>query len=152
MLLAVLGIEVALLAAVTGWWLGLATDAPDGAPRYGLIALAGATMGAQSAMTRAIGVPVATTYITGTWTTVSAAAGALLRRRATGEPGPPERTLTLQALVVAVYLVTAAGAALAYRFLGAAVTALPLGMLALVAVAALRRSGVIGRRPDAERR
>ncbi|WP_169747814.1 DUF1275 family protein [Pseudonocardia acaciae] len=132
MLLAVVAVEVVLMAAFAGWWLWLRVDAPDGAAGYGLIALAGTTMGAQSAMTRSLGVAVSTTYITGTWTTVSASIGPLLARRA-------DRSLKLQALVVTAYLATAAATGLAYRFLAAAATFLPLAILALVLIAAATR-------------
>lgn len=126
-------IEIGMTAALAGWWLGVGVGAPAGAARYGLIALAGATMGAQSGLTRSLAVPVATTYITGTWTGVSAGVATLLRRRAS--QGAGGRSLALQALVVVSYLAAAAGSAVAYRFIGAAATAVPLAVLVLLAVA-----------------
>jgi uncharacterized membrane protein YoaK (UPF0700 family) len=135
-------IEIGMIAAFTGWWLRLGVAEPTGAARYGLIALAGTTMGAQSGITRSLRVPVATTYITGTWTTVSMGAAALLRRHAAGGSGAGESSLRLQAFVVAAYLAAAAGAAVAFRFLGAAATAVPLAVLVLLgAVGCIVRAG-----------
>ncbi|MBO0875643.1 MAG: DUF1275 domain-containing protein, partial [Pseudonocardia sp.] len=36
-------VEIGMIAALTGWWLGLGVGEPAGPARYGLIALAGAT-------------------------------------------------------------------------------------------------------------
>ncbi|MEU5725635.1 YoaK family protein [Micromonospora sp. NPDC047738] len=73
-------IEVCLLVATAVWW-NLLTGRPTGAPRYGLIALAGTAMGMQSAIAARLRLPgVTTTYITGTWTGLSMGIGELLRR------------------------------------------------------------------------
>src|SRR5207302_9163235 len=73
--------EVGLLAALLGWWTA-AGSSPTGAVRDGLIAVAGTAMGVQSAAVARLGVPgVATTYITGTWTGITAGAATWLRRR-----------------------------------------------------------------------
>lgn len=131
----VIAAEIAMTAALCGWWLRGGVDAPVGAVRYGLITLFGATMGAQSSMIRLLDVPVSTTYITGTWTALSAAAARYVRRPLPGKPRTGNEGHAVQALVVTAYLVTAYGAALAYTFLGATATAIPLGILVLVAMA-----------------
>ncbi|MGB8960622.1 MAG: YoaK family protein [Pseudonocardiaceae bacterium] len=131
----VVAAEIAMTAAVCGWWLQVGADAPVGAARYGLIALFGATMGAQSSMIRLLDVPVSTTYITGTWTALSAAATRYVRKPIPGRPRTGNGGHAVQALVVTAYCVTAYGAALAYTFLGGTATAIPLGILVLVAVA-----------------
>jgi uncharacterized membrane protein YoaK (UPF0700 family) len=120
----VLGVEVALLAALSGWWLAIGVAIPAGAARYGLIVLAGLGMGAQSALVRALDVPVSTTYITGTWTGL--AAGVAAREAASAR--------SLRLAVVATYLVAACLGALAHRGLGAA-AAIPPSVLALVLLA-----------------
>jgi uncharacterized membrane protein YoaK (UPF0700 family) len=138
----VLVVETALVAAWCGWWLVLGSPTPDGPARYGLIGLAGAAMGVQSALVRQLGVSVTTTYITGTWTALSTWTGARLRGRAAEPPGASRR---LQAIVVVVYLGTACGAGFAHSRVGAAATAIPLGLLVLVAASWLtapaRRGG-----------
>jgi uncharacterized membrane protein YoaK (UPF0700 family) len=144
-LVAALAGEAALLAALCGWWLSTGLAHPVGATRYGLVALAGATMGAQSGLVRALGVRVATTYITGTWTALSSGVAARLRRGPSAEPSAG-RSHTLNALVVATYLATAFGAALAYTRLGAIAAALPLGIVLLVQVAVRVGSGRAARR------
>lgn len=136
-LLAVASGEVVLMATLCGWWLSSGGSAPTGALRYGLIALAGTSMGAQSGMVRHLDVPVTTTYITGTWTALSAGVGNRLRRGRHDSARSDGRSLALQALVVGTYLSTAFGAATAYLSLGAAATFLPLGLL-VAAVAVLR--------------
>jgi uncharacterized membrane protein YoaK (UPF0700 family) len=137
---AVLGVEAVLLTALCGGWLAAGAGHPAGAVRYALIGLAGATMGVQSAVVRTLGVPVATTYITGTWTALSAGVGARLRRRPDDRD---DRSLAVQAVVVVTYLGTACGAALAYTRIAGAATLLPLGLVLLVHVVAGAR------RPDA---
>jgi uncharacterized membrane protein YoaK (UPF0700 family) len=134
--LAVLTAEIAAVAALCGWWLAASAHAPTGGVRYGLIALAGLTMGWQSGLTNALKVPVSTTYITGTWTSVSAAAGQLLRGRTPQEQGTGRDHL-LRAGVVAAYFATAYLAALAYTRVFGAATAIPLGLLVVVLVLVL---------------
>jgi uncharacterized membrane protein YoaK (UPF0700 family) len=127
---AVLGAEAVLLATLCGWWLAAGAAHPGGALRYALIALGGATMGVQSAVVGRLGVPVATTYITGTWTALSAEIGARLRNAPRAEPGG--RALAVQILVVGTYLATACGAALAWAHLAGAAMLLPLALILLV--------------------
>ncbi|MGB8995910.1 MAG: DUF1275 family protein, partial [Pseudonocardiaceae bacterium] len=74
-------------------------------------------------------------YITGTWTALSAAATRYVRKPIPGRPRAGNGGHAVQALVVTAYCVTAYGAALAYTFLGGTATAIPLGILVLVAVA-----------------
>lgn len=129
--------EVILVVMLCGWWLGFGADAPDGALRYGLIGLAGATMGVQSGLMGLLDVPVSTTYLTGTWTSLSAGVARNLRGR--GVPtGASEmahgQALVVQASVVGAYLAAAFGAALAYRHIGAAASLIPLGVLLCVVV------------------
>jgi uncharacterized membrane protein YoaK (UPF0700 family) len=125
----VLAAETALIGAWCGWWLALGETAPDGPARYGLVGLAGAAMGTQSSLVRSLGVPVTTTYITGTWTALSAGTGARFRNPAAKPRGTSRR---LQVLVVAVYLGTACGAGFAHFRIGAPAAAIPLGLLVLV--------------------
>ncbi len=137
----VLAAEIAAVAVLCGWWLASSQHAPDGGTRYGLIALAGLTMGWQSGLANALKVPVSTTYITGTWTSVSSAAGRLLRGRVPDESPVSGRDELLRALVVAAYFATAFIAALAYTRVFGAATAIPLGVLVVVLVLTARVSG-----------
>jgi uncharacterized membrane protein YoaK (UPF0700 family) len=130
--LIVLAAEMVAVAALCAWWLASSVHAPTGGLRYGLIALAGLTMGCQSGLTNALEVPVSTTYITGTWTAVSAAAGQLFRGRVPQELRAGRRDHLLRVGVVVAYLATAYVAALAYVRLFGAATLIPLGLLALV--------------------
>ncbi len=137
--LAVVAVESALLGGLCGGWIGLGVPAPAGAARYGLVALAGVAMGTQSAMVRSLNVPVSTTYITGTWTALSAGVAARLRRSSGTEAADPPPSHALQSLVVTAYLATAAAAALAYTTLDALAAAIPVAaLLLLLAVTALR--------------
>jgi uncharacterized membrane protein YoaK (UPF0700 family) len=129
--------ELGLLAALLGWWL-VAGSTPRGAVQDGLIALAGTAMGVQSAAFARVAVPgVATTYITGTWTGVSAGVARWLRRR---QPDPsvgnqPQRGL--QTAVIVVYLGGAIAGGFARDGWGPPAAAVPLAVLAgVVAVAA----------------
>ncbi len=132
--------EVILITTLCGWWLGFGADSPDGALRYGLIALAGATMGLQSGLMGLLDVPVSTTYLTGTWTSLSAGAARSLRGRRlpTGASEAAHgQALVVQAIVVSTYVATAMGAALAYRHIGATASLIPLGVLLCVIVGAV---------------
>jgi uncharacterized membrane protein YoaK (UPF0700 family) len=136
--------EVALLAALLGWWI-VAGSGPTGAVRDGLIALAGTAMGVQSAAVARLGVPgVATTYITGTWTGITAGVATWLRQhpgvrrgrtgavsRPAGEEDPTVQR-GLQVAVVLVYLGGAIASGFARDAWGAAAAAVPLGILACV--------------------
>jgi uncharacterized membrane protein YoaK (UPF0700 family) len=140
----VLAAEVALLAVWSGWWNSTGVAAPHGATRYGLVALAGAAMGAQSGLVRHLDVPVSTTYITGTWTALSAGVAGRVGRRSSSAtpPGdadpevPGDRRLALWALVVSAYGATAYASGLADHHLGAVATFIPLAMSVLVLLAA----------------
>jgi uncharacterized membrane protein YoaK (UPF0700 family) len=135
--------EATLLAGLLGWWL-VAGSEPTGAWRDGLIAVAGTAMGVQSAAVAGLGVPgVTTTYITGTWTGITAGVATWLRRRPlvrrdrtgavsqpAGESGPKGRGL--QVAVVLVYLGGAIASGFASDAWGAAAAAVPLGILACV--------------------
>lgn len=77
-----------------------------------------------------LGVPVTTTYITGTWVAISAGTAALARGRAAKVPTRQRRT---QVLVVVAYLATACLAgAVAHATAPGVATAVPLGLMALV--------------------
>jgi uncharacterized membrane protein YoaK (UPF0700 family) len=132
--------ELGLLAALLTWWSATGST-PRGATQDGLIALAGTAMGVQSAAVARLAVPgVATTYITGTWTGISAGVADWLRRRAR-DPSPGDRPHRgLQVLVVVVYLGGAIAGGFAHDGWGPAAAAIPLGVLAVVvaAVAAKR--------------
>jgi uncharacterized membrane protein YoaK (UPF0700 family) len=132
--------ELGLLAALLAWWSATGST-PRGATQDGLIALAGTAMGVQSAAVARLAVPgVATTYITGTWTGISAGVADWLRRRAR-DPSPGDRPHRgLQVLVVVVYLGGAIAGGFAHDGWGPAAAAIPLGVLAVVvaAVAAKR--------------
>lgn len=136
MFLVVVAVEAGLLGGMGGWWLALGTPTPQGRVRYALILLAGLTMGAQSALVRSLAVPVSTTYITGTWTALSAGVASRLRPSAR-DPAEHSRPRVLQLMVVLAYLGTAAGAALAYSALGAGALAAPVGVLLVVLAVAV---------------
>ncbi len=133
-MLIVLAAEIAAIAALCGWWLAATSHAPTGGTRYGLIALAGLTMGWQSGLTYELKAPVSTTYITGTWTAVSAAAGQWIRGRRPHDPHTGDREQALRVLVVGLYLAAAYLAAFAYTRAFGAATAIPLGVLVAVAL------------------
>jgi uncharacterized membrane protein YoaK (UPF0700 family) len=132
--------ELGLLAALLAWWSATGST-PRGATQDGLIALAGTAMGVQSAAVARLAVPgVATTYITGTWTGISAGVADWLRRRAR-DPSPGDRPHRgLQVVVVVVYLGGAIAGGFAHDGWGPTAAAIPLGVLAVVvaAVAAKR--------------
>jgi uncharacterized membrane protein YoaK (UPF0700 family) len=145
-LAAAFGVECLLLAVLTAWWAMLA-HTPDGATRYGLIGLAGASIGIQSAIVRRLRVPdVTTTYITGTWAALSTAIGARVARR----PGLEWTVHARQAGVVALYPVGALAVAGAFRLWHGYATLIPTGLLTVVVVHAMtravRRQRLSGRR------
>lgn len=134
--------EMVLLGGLTGWWLAIG-DAPDSASRFGLIALAGCAMGAQSAAVRRLHVSgVATTYITGTWTALSTGVGAHVARGAGTDTVPDEPTHRRQAVVLGCYVTGALIGGLLYRQVHAAAVIAPLVLLAaVVGDVAVHRSG-----------
>jgi uncharacterized membrane protein YoaK (UPF0700 family) len=121
----VLAIEAVLLLVAAGVWLAAGAARPVGATRYDAIALTGATMGAQSGLARRLDLPVSTTYITGTWTSLSVAVAERLHGRQTR--GREDRTVA--AVVVVTYLATAAGAAAAWVAAGAGAAFVAPGLL-----------------------
>lgn len=71
----VLALELGLLVVLAAGWIGSGAG-PDGGLRTAMLAVAATAMGLQSAAVRGLGVPLATTYLTGTLTTVVAARAA----------------------------------------------------------------------------
>lgn len=131
--------EMAALAALCGWWLVLGQ--PSGAATYGLIGLAGVSMGAQSCLASRLNVPgVSTTYITGTWTALSIALvdRLLHRRRGPGQQRRPRHGVQL--LVVTGYLAGAFAGGYGYRAWHGTATALPLLILTIVTAATSART------------
>lgn len=68
----VLVLELGLLAGLTAGWVGSGAG-PDRAVRVAMLAVAATAMGLQGAAVRGLGVPLATTYLTGTLTSMVAA-------------------------------------------------------------------------------
>jgi uncharacterized membrane protein YoaK (UPF0700 family) len=102
--------EVSLLLAAGIWWAQLGVH-PRGGARFGLIGLVSSAMGVQSAVVSRLDVGVSTTYITGTWTAVSAWAGRLVR--GTAQRG--EQSHRVQVGVLVCYFGAALLAGLAYH-------------------------------------
>jgi uncharacterized membrane protein YoaK (UPF0700 family) len=140
-------LEAAILVAFTGaWHLG----ARGGVPLYGLIALSALAMGVQSAAIRHLKVPgVATTYITGTITSLVAEFTSWLCSLRSS-PGPESsehsapvevsqnyRGARLQALVVLIYIAAALLSAFLQARHSRLVTLSPLIAVVLVATNAL---------------
>lgn len=122
--------------AGTIWWQVADPHVPDAAT-LGIIGLFGLAMGAQSATMVRIGMPVSTTYITGTWTQVSMWIGRLLGRTPSGPGSTTERgDRLLQAAVLVLYFAVALGAGYLFRFIGRPVAFVPCAAT-LVALAAL---------------
>ena len=111
-----------------------------GAATYGLIGLAGVSMGAQSGLASRLNVPgVSTTYITGTWTALSLAlVDRLLRRRGTSRQRLPRHGVQL--LVVTGYLAGALAGGYGYHAYHGAATALPLLLLTIVTATTAART------------
>jgi uncharacterized membrane protein YoaK (UPF0700 family) len=145
-----LGAETAIMAAFSGGWWAAPADGPRGALRIALIVLAGLSMGLQSGVVRASGIPVATTYITGTWTALSAATAARIRGRR-GTAGPPGPPLALQAAIVVTYLAAAAGATLADVHIHRLAPVVPVALLAATATTTAVRSRLRRRPPELRR-
>jgi uncharacterized membrane protein YoaK (UPF0700 family) len=128
--------ELLALAAACAWWLA-AGDHLGSGTEHGLIALVSAAMGIQSATIARLGVGVSTTYITGTWTSVSSwAASLLIGGRASRSPHQARaQTHVRQLLVLVVYFAAALGAGYAQHETGSAAIAIPFGLLASIALA-----------------
>jgi uncharacterized membrane protein YoaK (UPF0700 family) len=108
-----LAVESALLVAAAIWWARLGLH-PLGGARYGLIGLVSGAMGIQSAVVSQLDVGVSTTYITGTWTAVSAWAG----RRVRGVRAPGTASHRIQLGVLVCYFGAALLAGWAYHSAG----------------------------------
>jgi uncharacterized membrane protein YoaK (UPF0700 family) len=105
-----LAVDAGLLIAAAIWWVQLGLH-PLGGARYGLIGLVSGAMGVQSAVVSRLDVGVSTTYITGTWTSVSTWAGRLVR----GERPRGEATRRVQLGVLVCYFGAALVAGWAYH-------------------------------------
>ena len=123
-------VEFCFLLSAAIWWLTL-----NGPPRagavYGLIVLAGASMGLQSSVARKLNLPgVTTTYITGTWTALANALGRRLRLRRKDPNEPTEQYAQLT--VVTTYVLAALLTSAAYVAWHAYAALIPAGALAVV--------------------
>jgi uncharacterized membrane protein YoaK (UPF0700 family) len=142
------GGEAAVLAVLAVTWHAAGPD-PRAGLVYALVGLSALAMGIQSAAVRHLDVPgVATTYVTGTLTTLVAGTVERFRtpapRSAAAPPAPPvappHTGLGLLALVLLVYgLAAVAGGILAARWLSSA-PFLPLLAVAVVAVVGATRN------------
>lgn len=122
-------VELAAVAAAAGWWLAAGRH-PAPATQYGLIALVSTAMGIQSATIMCLDVGVSTTFITGTWTSVSRRAGRWLRRRTElPRAGSGDPRASRQALVLVVYFAAALLAGYVQHVAGVPAVAIPLGLL-----------------------
>ncbi|HET6876209.1 MAG TPA: YoaK family protein [Jatrophihabitans sp.] len=135
MIAAASGVELVLLAATCGWWLAAGNGSSDAV--YGMIALVSTAMGVQSATVSGLDVGVSTTYITGTWTSVSTWAASLVRPAARTSPSASGATdrHARRAAVLVTYFCAALAAGFLEHGVGAPAIALPLGVLAVVAAA-----------------
>lgn len=135
----VLAVELAALLATLSWWLAVATP-PLGARQLASIGLLGLAMGAQSGVVAQAGIAVSTTYITGTWTTISTYAGRAVRRAAQPQSGP-QGGPALAVLVVGCYLAAAFAAGFLFHAEGGRALALPCAALAAALVLTTVRAG-----------
>lgn len=101
-----LSLEAATIGAAAGLWATLGHH-PTGGPRYALIALLGAAMGAQSGVAAGLSVGVSTTYITGTWTAISTGVASLVRPGSASDERQPQGHLVRQIAVVVCYFAAA---------------------------------------------
>jgi uncharacterized membrane protein YoaK (UPF0700 family) len=141
-----LGVELLVLSAFTAGWEATGA-APTGSAQSGLLAMAAISMGLQSAATRGLGVPVATTYLTGTLTGVIAALS--------GSPRSRGDTAGVAALLAAVAGAVCGGVLLSTVPATAPLLALaPLTVVLAAAGQHHRRSarGSVSRRPSFELR
>ncbi|MBV8674799.1 MAG: DUF1275 domain-containing protein [Acidobacteriaceae bacterium] len=125
-----------LLGAGTAWF----SMHPSGAPRpthnflHCCVAFA---IGLQSAAMLQLKIPgVVTTYITGTWTTLMSGL-TRLEKQPPVEKHKLESRLGMQAAVLAVYFLSAVFTSWLFRYVPAAVGAVPAGSVLLVAIYAL---------------
>jgi uncharacterized membrane protein YoaK (UPF0700 family) len=142
---------VALLGFAIGGY--LTRTAPDGRAIYPLIVVSALAMGLQSVAVRSLGVTgVATTYITGTWTSLVAGLATRLREaRLSGAPSahtPQPRGVGLQAAVVVSYGLAAVGGGAAETIWHLAAIVVPAAAVALVVVVALLRFQTTPERRD----
>ena len=132
-------VELALVlaAAILAAVIAPTTDSPVAKL---LVCIGAVAEGMQSAALSALNLPgIVTTYISGTWTTLTAGLAQLVSREEPAEKGKWERRLLMQAAVLVVYCGSAALLGFVIRTGGrAALGWLPAAALALVAAAALR--------------
>lgn len=129
--------ELALLVAAAVWW-GSLDAKPGGAPRYALIALFSVAMGVQSAVVTQLGLGVSTTYVTGTWTSVSRWVARTVTRRPADDAASSEDPPAVKIVVLACYFGVALGAGYCYHVEGAYAVIITAGTAAAAAVGAGR--------------
>jgi uncharacterized membrane protein YoaK (UPF0700 family) len=103
-----LGAEAVVLLAVGVLWAASGPH-PEGGDRYALVAALGTAMGLQSGTVLGLGVGVSTTFITGTWTRISASIAELLRpgrpvQAAVTEPKPRRQIIVVVCYFAAAFL------------------------------------------------
>jgi uncharacterized membrane protein YoaK (UPF0700 family) len=127
-------LELAMIGSAFGWWVSSGSRL-DNATTGGIIVLVSFAMGLQSATVGALGVGVSATYITGTWTQVSAwVATALTRGRRAPADKNDRGTHVRQLLVVLCYFGAAAVAAWLRSQVGTWAIALPTGLLVVAVI------------------
>lgn len=134
-----------LMIAAVGWAIaGRSPTRPGSTPELNsLLACVGLAIGIQSGAMLQLKIPgVVTTYITGTWTTLTRS---LTRFFATEQHEPPkqkvayEERMLIQAAVLSAYLLSALVTGLLFRYARLAVGALPAISVLLVAAYGLAR-------------
>lgn len=128
--------EALLLLGVEAGWVAT-RESPGGSVQLGLLACAAMALGMQSAAMFQLQVPgVATTYITGTWTTLTNGVTRLLIRRPEimRQEKQSEERFALQAAVLGAYFLSAVFTGWAFRHITALVGILPALAILLVAV------------------
>jgi uncharacterized membrane protein YoaK (UPF0700 family) len=137
-IVALLGTELAILLTVAAWWNAL-DSAPSGGSRCALIAMFSVAMGAQSATVTSLGVGVSTTYITGTWTSVSGWIGRSFRpARRQHEQDMPR--IGIRCSVLGGYFGVALGCGYLFHAEGATAIWVPVAALAAAWLGSLRVS------------
>jgi uncharacterized membrane protein YoaK (UPF0700 family) len=137
-----------LLVAAVGWWFAgrkaaLAGSTWDLDLLLGCVALA---IGIQSGAMLQLKIPgIVTTYITGTWTTLTSNLTGLFTRERhapRGEKIAYEERMNMQALIVCAYLLSAIASGLLFRYSRLAVGALPaISVLSVAAYGLGQKSG-----------